>query len=91
MSEHGGKREGAGRKAIADEDKAKELIHKSLKLIYKKDGDDENTVLFLKEFALTPRGQQFIAEHIIGKPKDKIEHNIDSLNIPILKWANDKE
>ena len=74
---HGGVREGAGRPSKVDEDKAKTLIHKALKLIYSKDQDDDNTILFLKEFATTPKGQQFVAEHLLGKPKENLNFSGD--------------
>ena len=93
MAEHGGQRKGAGRKPIAEEEKAKELINKALKLIYKKDVDEENAILFLKDFAATGRGQQFIAEHLIGKPKERVDITSDDeqINVPIMQWANSKK
>jgi len=77
----------AGRKSKADEDKAKTLIRKALKKLYKKDADDDNTVLFLHEFAQTPKGQQFIAEHLLGKPKETIDNNVSVTSIEPIKWV----
>ena len=63
----------AGRPSKNDEEKAKELMRAALKMLYKQDGDDDNTIAFLKEFAQTSRGQQFIAEHLLGKPKESVD------------------
>lgn len=83
---HGGARPGAGRKSKADEEKAKTLIHQALNKLYKAEGDDENTVLFLKDFAQTSRGQQFIAEHLLGKPKENLNLTGDVAIAPI-EWV----
>ena len=66
----------AGRKSKSDENKAQQLIKKALHKLYNQEEDDDNTIMFLHDFAQTPRGQQFIAEHLIGKPK---EHVINEL------------
>ena len=58
----------AGRKRKADEEHALNIIRKALRLIYKKDDNDEAQVEFLKEFAQSQKGQQFIAEHIFFSP-----------------------
>lgn len=77
----------AGRKSLADEKKAKELIKLALKKLYKKDEDDDNTVAFLHDFAQTTRGQQFIAEHLLGKPKDVVENTVTIANIEPIEWV----
>lgn len=79
MSEHGGKRVGAGRKSVADEDKAQERLLKALKSKYKGKEDEDNVVKFLSEFLGTKEGLKFFAEHIIGKPKEKIIHGGDGI------------
>ena len=84
--DNGGAREGSGRKSKADEDKAKALIRQALKSIYSKDGDDENTVAFLKDFAQTPKGQQFVAEHLLGKPKENLNFSGDISMTP-MEWV----
>jgi hypothetical protein len=85
--QNGGKRAGAGRKPKADEDKAKNLIKQALKKLYKKDSDDENTILFLHSFAQTSKGQQFIAEHLLGKPKDVVESSVKIQSIEPIEWV----
>ncbi len=73
---HGGVRKGAGRPTKVDEDKSKELMRAALKKLYNKDEDDDNTIEFLRVFAQTSRGQQFIAEHLLGKPKEHVINEI---------------
>lgn len=69
----------AGRKSKADEDKAQSRLLKALKLAYNKDTDETNVVAFLKDFVGTKEGMKFFAEHLIGKPKDKVEHSGEGL------------
>ena len=87
-SRAGGARPGAGRKPKADEDKAKNLIKLALKKLYKQDDDDKNIVLFLHSFAQTTKGQQFIAEHLLGKPKETIESTVTLQNIEPIEWVD---
>lgn len=63
----------AGRPTKADEQKANTIFLTALKELYRKDKDDEAKVEFVKTLADSQRGQIFIAEHIFGKPKEKIE------------------
>lgn len=83
---YNGGNKNAGRKSKSDEEKAKNLIHQALRKLYKSDEDDENTVLFLKDFAQTSRGQQFIAEHLLGKPKEQLNLTGD-VNIAPIEWV----
>ena len=76
----------AGRPKKADEEKAVNLIKQALKKLYKKDSDDENTILFLHDFAQTSKGQQFIAEHLLGKPKEKVESVVSIESISPIEW-----
>ena len=87
MAGHGGKRNGAGRKPKASEEHARAQIIKALRLVYDNDKDEDNIVSFLKEFSQTNRGQQFIAEHLLGKPKEVVEAFVENVNIPISDWA----
>lgn len=72
--QHGGARKNAGRKPVSDELQALEIIKKAIRVIYKKDNDDDAKIEFLKVFADSQRGQQFIAEHLFGKPKEIVEN-----------------
>ncbi len=78
---HGGVRPGAGRPSKADEEKVNSLFARALKEIYKKSDDDEAKVAFIKDFIGTDRGQLFIAQHVFGKPTDKVDIKGD----PIIK------
>jgi len=79
----GGKREGAGRKSVADEKKVNEIFLSALKRLKSVDTDEEAKILFAKDLLDTQRGQIFIAEHLFGKPKETVEttHNINDFNI----------
>lgn len=79
----GGKREGAGRKSVADEKKVNEIFLGALKRLKSVDTDEEAKILFAKDLLDTQRGQIFIAEHLFGKPKEIVEttHNVNDFNI----------
>ena len=79
----GGKREGAGRKSVAEEKKVNEIFLSALKQLKSVDTDEEAKILFAKDLLDTQRGQIFIAEHLFGKPKETVEttHNINDFNI----------
>ena len=79
----GGKREGAGRKSVADEKKVNEIFLSALKRLKSVDTDEEAKILFAKDLLDTQRGQIFIAEHLFGKPKETVEttHNINDFSI----------
>ena len=76
----GGKREGAGRKPIAEELKARDTFLKAIKEYYKKENCEEAQIQFIKDTLMeSQRGQIFIAEHIFGKPEEKV-NNTHSFN-----------
>ncbi len=75
---NGGVRKGAGRKPKAIEDQANVIIVKAIKDLYKADTDEKAKIKFLKDFAQTSRGQQFIAEHIFGKAPQVVENYIEN-------------
>lgn len=83
MAGLGGKREGAGRKPVADEKKVNEIFLSALKSLKSVDTDEEAKIMFAKDLLETQRGQIFIAEHLFGKPKETVEttHNINDFNI----------
>ena len=67
----------AGRKPKAVEEHANTIIVKAIKDLYKADTDEAAKVKFLKDFAQTSRGMQFIAEHIFGKAPQIVENYIE--------------
>ena len=83
MADKGGKRENAGRKSKADEDKVNTIFSTALKQLYKKDTDDEAKIEFVKSLLDSQRGQIFVAGHVFGMPKNKVEVE-GSLVVPIL-------
>ena len=73
----GGKREGAGRKPIAEELKARDTFLKAIKEYYKKESDEDAQIQFIKDTLMeSQRGQIFIAEHIFGKPEEKVNNTL---------------
>ena len=86
---HGGYRPGSGRKPKQVEEKAKELMKRALMSLYGSEDSETAKLEFLKEYAQTSRGQQFIAEHLFGKPVEVIEnHNIEVDTIDLSKLDN---
>ena len=83
MADKGGKRENAGRKSKADEDKVNTIFSTALKQLYKKDTDDEAKIEFVKSLLDSQRGQIFVAGHVFGMPKNKVEVE-GNLVVPIL-------
>lgn len=71
---NGGKRDGAGRKPKADEEKVNYIFLTALKQLHNKDTDDDAKIQFVKDLYDSQRGQIFIAEHLFGKPKE-VKHN----------------
>ena len=87
MAEDGRKNNGgnksAGRKKKADEDKVNEIFSTALKQLYKKETDDEAKIEFVKGLLESQRGQIFVAGHVFGMPKNKVEVE-GNLIVPIL-------
>jgi len=81
MSEitHGGARKGAGRKPVADEQNKNALIQKAVNSFYDVEDDSEGKQKLIHNLLEFERGMMFIAEHLLGKPKEVIENiNIDA-------------
>jgi len=72
-SNKGGAREGAGRKSKVDEEKTNTIFLSMIKAVKKVDTDDDAKQALAKELFTFERGQMFIAEHVFGKPKEKID------------------
>ncbi|MNX23726.1 hypothetical protein D3C86_537310 [compost metagenome] len=69
----GGTREGAGRKPKADEEKTNSIFLAMIKDVKRVDTDDEAKQALAKELMGFDRGVMFIAEHLFGKPKEKLD------------------
>ena len=74
---NGGARKGGGRKPKAVEEQANTIIVKAIRDLYKTDTDEGAKIKFLKKFAETSRGQQFIAEHLFGKAPQVVQNFIE--------------
>jgi len=85
MAGTGGKREGAGRKSKADEEKVNIIFINALKSLYEVESNDEAKEKFVKETLMdSQRGQIFIAEHIFGKAPQEVKqtnYNIDAKDL----------
>jgi len=71
---HGGKRENAGNKPKVDSEKVNVIILTAIKQIKGVDTDEEAKIEFVKDLYESQRGQIFLAEHLLGKPKETIEN-----------------
>ena len=67
----------AGRKTKAEEDQVNTLFTKALKVLYKQDTDESNKISFIVDLLDSQRGQIFVAEHLFGKAKDKVETTLN--------------
>lgn len=84
----GGARPGAGRKSIVDEKSKNALIQKAVNSFYKTDSDEEGKEKLIKDLLDFERGMMFIAEHLLGKPKEKIDLTTDDLPIQNFNLSN---
>ncbi len=73
----GGKRENAGRKSKAEEEKVNVFFATALKDFYKVDTDQEAKSKLVHTLMESQRGQLFVSEHIFGKPKETIDQNVN--------------
>jgi hypothetical protein len=73
----------AGRKPKADEEKANYIFLQAINKLYDLDNDDEAKTAFASDLLSFERGKMFVAEHLFGKPKDKVETtlNVNDFNI----------
>jgi hypothetical protein len=83
MAGKGGAIAGNGRKPKADEEKANYIFTQTIKKIYGGTDDDEARMAFAADLLSFERGKMFVAEHLFGKPKDKVETtlNVNDFNI----------
>lgn len=84
----GGAREGAGRKSKADEEKTNTIFLTMIKEVKSVNTDDEAKKELAKTLLGFERGCMFIAEHIFGKPKEKIDLTTDDLPIQNFNLSN---
>ncbi len=70
---HGGRRAGSGRKPVAERKKSDRIILRALVKRYEAGDEQEAIEHLIKELMLTERGLLFVAQHILGKPTEKLE------------------
>ena len=86
---HGGSRQGAGRPKKDIADQANTIIKDAIRELYRKDTDEEAQIAFVKDFAQTPRGMQFVAEHLFGKAPQVIEQEGSMfLQTPLIEFVS---
>jgi hypothetical protein len=80
---HGGKRENSGNKSKQDFEKTNNIILSAVKLIKNVETDFDAKVELVKDLYTFERGKIFLAEHLLGKPKETIEttHNLNNFDI----------
>ena len=83
MAGTGGKREGAGRKPVADEQKSNAIFLAAIKQLKSVNTDEEARIELAKDLMTFDRGKIFISEHIFGKPKETIDSNVNINNFDI--------
>jgi hypothetical protein len=69
----GGARPGAGAKRKAEVEKTDAIFLAMVKDVKNVNTDDEAKQALAKELFTFERGQMFIAEHVFGKPKEKVD------------------
>jgi hypothetical protein len=88
-----GNKLGKGRPPKVDEEHANNIFRKALKTFYKKDDEEQALIDFAVHLLKCERGKLFIANHLFGKPMDKIklEDMNDSrqpvINISPIEWV----
>ena len=73
---NGGVRPNSGRPKKLDEELANTRIMRGLKSLYNQEEEEDNVNEFLVGFIPTERGQMFIAQHLLGKPKEVSETTV---------------
>ena len=81
----------AGRKKKTDEEKAITRLKEALKLTYQNDDDEDNIHSFLVEFLISKEGKKFFAEHLIGKPTEKVQADVTTHETPIIQIIRPSE
>lgn len=88
MAGTGGKREGAGRKPKAEEEKIASFALKAMVDVF---GSEEKAWEALSKQAKASFPHlKLLFEYRYGKPKERIEHS-GGVNIPITSWDDKKE
>jgi hypothetical protein len=78
-----GNKLGQGRPPKVEEEKTNYFILKAIKEIKSVTTDEEARIEVIKDLLLFDRGKIFVAEHLLGKPKETIQttHNLNNFDI----------
>jgi hypothetical protein len=76
MAGKGGATPGAGRKAVADEQKTNAIFIAAIKQVKNVETDEEARIELAKDLLTFERGKIFISEHLFGKPKETVEQTL---------------
>lgn len=90
MGTRGGARPGGGRPKKVDEQKAVNRIITAMKVIFNKEDEEEAVNAFLVDFGKSRDGKKFFAEHVLGKPKEQIDMNVNDVNVKPIEWTKKK-
>tara|TARA_R110001632_G_scaffold216543_1_gene344778 strand:- start:2775 stop:3071 length:297 start_codon:yes stop_codon:yes gene_type:complete len=92
IKKRGGAREGAGRPKKDITEQANSIIRYAIKELYNKDSDEDAQKEFVKDFAKTPRGMQFVAEHLFGKAPQIIEQEgAMFIQTPLIEFVSENK
>jgi hypothetical protein len=80
-----------GRIPKAEEEKTNYFILKAIKTIKNVTTDEDARIELIKELFTFDRGKIFIAEHLLGKPKETIDNNVNINNFELKDIIKFKE
>jgi hypothetical protein len=80
---HGGARPNAGAPKKSEVLKTNHIILSAIKEATSVETDEEARMEVVKELWKFERGKMFIAEHLLGKPKETIDQNVNLNNFSI--------
>jgi hypothetical protein len=74
---HGGARPNSGNKTKQDFEKTNNIFIAAIKQVKDVNTDDEARIELAKDLLTFERGKIFVSEHIFGKPKERIESDVN--------------
>jgi hypothetical protein len=74
---HGGARPNAGNKTKQDFEKTNNILLSAIKIIKDVTTDEEARIELAKDLLTFERGKIFVAEHLFGKPEQRVEQDIN--------------
>jgi len=74
---HGGARPNSGNKTKQDFEKTNNILLSAIKIIKDVTTDEEARIELAKDLLTFERGKIFVAEHLFGKPEQRVEQDIN--------------